>query len=260
MSASSPSTLQCLKSQFFEMWQRVACKQPQVADFLCPITGQIMDDPVLAADRFNYERAAIEAWLETRSESPQTKQPMGKALVTNEVLRKAIEEFKNVGMGGMPDGDRLITWDTHGQQPIGEKRSATMEGCTQPKRRRVVGDSRVSMSQAMSKAFRELDPLRDLLRSVLDGWTPPKVVVIGDESAGKSTQLEQLAMIPVFPRKKRFCTRLAVHLRLRRGPESRATLCVHSVSPEGEQTPQGAPRSMPQENGWVWVQDEMQRL
>jgi len=30
---------------------------------------------------------------------------------------------------------------------------------------------------------------------------PPAVIVVGDESAGKSTILEQLAMLPVFPRK-----------------------------------------------------------
>jgi hypothetical protein len=50
------------------------------------------------------------------------------------------------------------------------------------------------------------------ISQVLDGWTPPAIVVLGDESAGKSTILEQLAMLPVFPRKKRFCTRLAIHV------------------------------------------------
>ena len=75
------------------------------------------------------------------------------------------------------------------------------------------------MSSALSKFFSVLDPLRDLLASVLDGWEPPAVIVVGDESAGKSTILEQLAMLPVFPRKKRFCTRLAIHVRLRRSHE-----------------------------------------
>ena len=57
------------------------------------------------------------------------------------------------------------------------------------------------------------------------------MVVLGDESAGKSTILEQLAMLPVFPRKKRFCTRLAIHVRLRRSPDAKsvATLSVQDA-------------------------------
>ena len=71
-----------------------------------------------------------------------------------------------------------------------------------------------------------------------------------EESAGKSTILEMLAMLPFFPRKRRCCTRLAIHLRLRRTPGiSRATLTV--LSAEGEEE---LSRDIPQENGWLIVQ------
>ena len=70
------------------------------------------------------------------------------------------------------------------------------------------------------------------------------------ESAGKSTILEQLAMLPFFPRKRRCCTRLAIHVRLRRTPGiSRATLTV--LDGKGEEQHW---REIPQENGWLVVQ------
>lgn len=70
------------------------------------------------------------------------------------------------------------------------------------------------------------------------------------ESAGKSTILEQLAMLPFFPRKRRCCTRLAIHVRLRRTPGiSRATLTVLNGKGEEQHC-----REIPQENGWLVVQ------
>ena len=33
--------------------------------FICPITGDIMKDPVIGSDGHTYERSAIEQWLHT---------------------------------------------------------------------------------------------------------------------------------------------------------------------------------------------------
>ena len=54
-----------------------------------------------------------------------------------------------------------------------------------------------------------------MLAASLEGWQPPQVVMIGDESSGKSTILERLAMMPIFPRGDDLTTRLPIHLRLR---------------------------------------------
>lgn len=117
-----------------------------------------------------------------------------------------------------------------------------------------------SMAEAMSRFFQELDPLRDLLCSVLEGWRPPRIVVVGDESAGKSTILEQLANVPIFPRKRRFCTRMAICLRLRRTPGlSKATLFISSDM-DGVNPSEGGVMEIPQENGWRFVQDQMEKL
>eukprot|EP00935_MAST-01C_sp_MAST-1C-sp1_P001750 g1750.t1 len=41
-------------------------------DYLCPITRELMVDPVIAADGFAYEREAIERWVQTKKSSPKT--------------------------------------------------------------------------------------------------------------------------------------------------------------------------------------------
>lgn len=42
-------------------------------EYLCPITREVMHDPVIAADGYTYERTAIESWLSTgRRTSPMT--------------------------------------------------------------------------------------------------------------------------------------------------------------------------------------------
>ncbi|KAF2463700.1 uncharacterized protein BDR25DRAFT_245013 [Lindgomyces ingoldianus] len=43
-------------------------------DYICPISSELMDDPVLALDSFTYERKAIERWFQTNETSPFTRQ------------------------------------------------------------------------------------------------------------------------------------------------------------------------------------------
>jgi hypothetical protein len=57
----------------------------------CPLTRQLMRDPVVASDGYTYERAAIEAWMESRAVSPITRAPLpGRELVPNLTMRSAI--------------------------------------------------------------------------------------------------------------------------------------------------------------------------
>lgn len=65
------------------------------ASFFCPITLELMRDPVFTEDGHSYERAAIEQWLRTRNTSPKT----GAAMTTQSItpahaLRNAIEEWE----------------------------------------------------------------------------------------------------------------------------------------------------------------------
>ena len=65
--------------------------------FFCPMTFDIMRDPVSTADGHTYDRAAIENWLERNDTSPATgaKLPQ-KTLTPNIALRQAIEEWEHV--------------------------------------------------------------------------------------------------------------------------------------------------------------------
>ena len=65
------------------------------ADMLCPISCEIMKDPVVAADGHSYERVCIEAWLATGCQtSPVTNDPLpSPALLPNHMARKMITAF-----------------------------------------------------------------------------------------------------------------------------------------------------------------------
>jgi hypothetical protein len=61
-------------------------------DFLCPITLEVMRDPVCAADGHSYERAAIQEWLIGHRSSPKTGAPLAHTTLTpTHTLRQVIE-------------------------------------------------------------------------------------------------------------------------------------------------------------------------
>jgi tetratricopeptide (TPR) repeat protein len=64
-----------------------------IPDMFCPITMEVMRDPVVAEDGHSYERLAIELWLVTNHHtSPLTNQPLRNLqLVPNHTLKKCIQ-------------------------------------------------------------------------------------------------------------------------------------------------------------------------
>ena len=63
--------------------------------FTCPITHEIMEDPVVAADGFTSERSAIEEWLARHDTSPITREVLStKASVRNFMARSLIAEWR----------------------------------------------------------------------------------------------------------------------------------------------------------------------
>uniref|UniRef100_A0A8D8RZP7 Uncharacterized WD repeat-containing protein alr3466 n=1 Tax=Cacopsylla melanoneura TaxID=428564 RepID=A0A8D8RZP7_9HEMI len=64
-------------------------------EFLCPITHQLMRDPVLCSDGFSYDRAAIELWISSgKVSSPLTNKPlMSTEFIANTELSNRIQEF-----------------------------------------------------------------------------------------------------------------------------------------------------------------------
>ena len=68
--------------------------QQTTESLICPITGEIMKDPVMALDGHTYEREAIATWFEEKQTSPLTGAHLeSKTLITNHTLRKLLEEM-----------------------------------------------------------------------------------------------------------------------------------------------------------------------
>ncbi|XP_022961129.1 E3 ubiquitin-protein ligase PUB23-like [Cucurbita moschata] len=62
------------------------------SDFLCPISLQIMSDPVTISTGITYDRESIEKWLLFCKNCPVTKQPLiGTDLTPNHTLRRVIQ-------------------------------------------------------------------------------------------------------------------------------------------------------------------------
>jgi hypothetical protein len=90
-------------AELLQGWSDLASEFPQAADFLCPISGKLMADPVMAGDGFTYEREAIEEWLEGGDNrgSPMlgAKVSTGPTLVPDERRRDAINAWISARRG-----------------------------------------------------------------------------------------------------------------------------------------------------------------
>uniref|UniRef100_A0A3Q2R1U3 WD repeat, SAM and U-box domain-containing protein 1 n=1 Tax=Fundulus heteroclitus TaxID=8078 RepID=A0A3Q2R1U3_FUNHE len=66
-------------------------------EFLCPISRELMKDPVIAADGYSYERESIESWIRGKTKtSPMTNLPLQTTLLTpNRSLKMAITRWKS---------------------------------------------------------------------------------------------------------------------------------------------------------------------
>jgi hypothetical protein len=62
--------------------------------FYCPITMELMKDPVMASDGHVYERSAIEEWFQQHDTSPLTNLKIKNTeLIPCHPIRSAIDEF-----------------------------------------------------------------------------------------------------------------------------------------------------------------------
>ncbi|KAG2438743.1 hypothetical protein HXX76_005288 [Chlamydomonas incerta] len=88
------------RTQLYEQQQQPAASSPSQADavppmFLCPITQDVMEDPVVAADGYTYERLAITEWVSRSPTSPLTNMRLDHTqVVPNLTLRSAIKEWR----------------------------------------------------------------------------------------------------------------------------------------------------------------------
>ena len=69
--------------------------QPFQPFLQCPISHEIMVDPVVAADGHTYEREALARWLSEKNSSPLTGQPMGTRMVPNHAVKSMIANLSS---------------------------------------------------------------------------------------------------------------------------------------------------------------------
>jgi hypothetical protein len=144
---------------------------PSLALTVCPLTGVPFEDPVKASDGHTYSRRAIELWIQSRKDengtvlSPLTREPLDekKKLVKDEAASDAVQTAFSPHL-------------FRGKAPQASI-ARTLEG-------------EITSVYDLNRAFAVCDSLGDVLARVLDTWQPPKLVVIGEESSGKSTLLE----------------------------------------------------------------------
>ena len=81
--------------------------------FFCPISQDVMADPVKTIDNHTYDRAFIERWFKQKNTSPLTGLHLAsKALVPHPALRLEIEEFvKSLSPGHEPEQHRAVGID-----------------------------------------------------------------------------------------------------------------------------------------------------
>ena len=65
-------------------------------EYLCPISYNIMSDPVLTVDGYTYERSSIQRWFNSgKNTSPLTNEPLSSTdLIPNRVLKDLLDKFR----------------------------------------------------------------------------------------------------------------------------------------------------------------------
>ena len=67
----------------------------QQENYICPITRQLMEDPVIDREGNSYDKKAILQWLEFHKISPVTRNPLfSEHLIVNRALKNSINAYK----------------------------------------------------------------------------------------------------------------------------------------------------------------------
>ena len=63
-------------------------KEPQTSsnELVCPITGDLMEDPVVTSDGHSFEREAIEEWFSQFAQDESPRSPKTNALILRELF------------------------------------------------------------------------------------------------------------------------------------------------------------------------------
>ncbi len=148
--------------------------------FICPISLTVMEDPVTTEDGFNYDREQINKWFlqQHRLGVPITSPVTGLSLKTSTLIP-----------------------NTSLSQEIQEFK---------------VANSHIALSDIhfglSSGIFNNFDDISKLIPDL----PVPNIIVLGNESHGKSSILERIIGLPIFPHGKGLCTRCIIRVNVQR--------------------------------------------
>ena len=143
----------------------------------CPVTHDIMVDPVKAPDGHTYERAAIEEAIRRNGKSPITRQPMRiDQLVTDYTLKNVIEELSSSKTEEVTTKDEPVTVTTRSHAGMTQVTISTPDGEAAPLDVAFVIDISGSMatevSSGESDGFSILDVVKHAILTCLEGFRP----------------------------------------------------------------------------------------
>ena len=212
---------------------------------VCPITGSVFEEPVLADDGHTYSKSAMLKWIARYRDRGL---PITSPLPPHEeITERLIPNEKKV--------TELLEYRAAREQAPNARRGAAEVAPVEGGAKSL---EPVKSLVELVHIFSLLDGLRGMLAELLDGWQPPQIVVVGEESSGKSSVLERLMMTPLLPRDENICTRLPIHVRLRRSHQTLPPeLEVYNVKTK---TTERGPYVIAAQSGAADVSEEMRKI
>ena len=196
----------------------------------CPLNNGLMEDPVKAPDGFIYNRASIESYIDSKKKNyKDVRSPLcSDGQIWADPIQFRVDDDTN----DIKLRVREILEREHHAQGVELPAPAALE--RPPGSFEVYNNYMMEGGQSVEKlgeVFKALDPLyRDTLAGVLKDWEPPQLMVVGTESSGKSTILERLCMMPLFPHDESLTTRMQIKVKLRRSDKNETPILqVHNL-------------------------------
>jgi hypothetical protein len=85
------------KQEEFNYPTTISSEEVEYQSFVCPITQDLMRDPVITPHGISFERSAIQDWISKNPNCPFTNKPLKKEdLVTNYALKNSIQEYLKI--------------------------------------------------------------------------------------------------------------------------------------------------------------------
>ena len=203
--------------------------------YFCPLSHSLFIDPVIAEDGQTYEREIIERWFNECEQqgrplvSPWTRLRIDRRLTENELLKIKIRQ------SAMVSDLRDFSFGLY--LPHAKK---------------------VSNILTLRKIYSYLDELPEIMEETQKDWDPPIIAVIGEESSGKSSILERLSMMSIFPSDINICTTVPIYVRMRYAKESTPpTIGVYDMAKKKYVE---GPFILPSRSGSVEVRTKMKEM